>query len=110
VGSWDHHCDITATRTCIEAAQPDKAECDAAHGTWAPGTCMRAPTLLGTCALATGAAPGTGEPVPQKRILYNLGPGGAMKADEAHTLCNREQLSGAPDATHLWKDGPAARK
>ncbi len=104
-GPWDHHCDIVSTRTCVEWLQADKSECDAAHGTYGAGPCVRTGAVLGTCVLATGTTP-TGDPAPVKRILYNAGAGGAMKADAAHTLCDREQLAVVPDAKHMWKDGP----
>jgi len=107
-GPWDHHCEIAATRTCIEWGAADKNECDAAKGTFASGPCMRTPLLLGTCVLATGKT-AAGDPAPVKRILYLTGPGGAMKTDNAHAMCDRESLSGASDVTHMWKDGPAAR-
>ncbi len=108
-GAWDHHCDVASTRTCLEWGQADKSECDAAQGTYGSGPCVRTPVVLGTCVLATGVT-SMGEPAPVKRILYNLGPGGAMKADSAHAMCEREQLAGASAVTHMWKDGPAASR
>ncbi len=108
-GPWDHHCDIASTRTCLEWAQADKSECDAAHGTYGAGPCVRTGAVLGTCVLATGTT-STGDAAPVKRILYIAGAGGAMKADAAHTLCDREQLAGVSDATHMWKDGPASAR
>lgn len=108
-GPWDHHCDIASTRTCVEWGQADKSECDAAQGTYGSGPCVRTPVVLGTCVLATGVT-SMGEPAPVKRILYNMGPGGAMKADNAHAMCEREQLAGVSDVTHMWKDGPAASR
>jgi hypothetical protein len=108
-GPWDHHCDIAAKHTCIEWGQPDKSECDAAQGTYGAGPCVRSPLALGTCVLATGKT-STGDPAPVKRILYNAGAGGAMKADNAHAMCDRESLAGVSDVTHMWKDGPAAAR
>lgn len=108
-GPWDHHCDIAATHQCLEWATSDKAECDAAHGVWGAGPCMRTAAVLGTCVLASGTTK-TGEPAPVKRILYNAGAGGAMKADNAHAMCDRESLAGVSDVTHMWKDGPAASR
>lgn len=106
-GAWDHHCDVAATRTCVEWAQADKGECDAAHGTYGAGPCVRTAAVLGTCVLAVGTTT-TGDPAPAKRILYLAGAGGAMKADSAHAMCDREQLASALNLTHMWKDGPAS--